>query len=404
MDIRLIKNDNDYNEALHAFKSLMLANPEVGSPERNRMEVLGLLLEKYEDEHFDFGNVDPVAAIRLVMDQKNLRPVNLSPYFGSRARVSEVLAGKRGLTLAMIRKLHKELGIPAEVLIEDPSNNMPDDSDLVWTAFPFSELIQRGWFSEYERVSKELSLHAEELVRGTILTFLSYCKTPVLARQGTYHLRGEAAAPDLYALAAWQARVVEKALQFPAPKSHYDPDASLLRRVAELSILDDGPVQAIILLQKYGIRTVIEPNFKKTYLDGGAILLNDESPVIGLTLRHDRLDNFWFTLLHELAHVVYHLPGTGHTFFDDNDAADETGLEHAADEATQEALIPNDRWDPERAKTLAHSPNNRSLQTWAFELKVSPAVLAGRIRYEHKNFKIYSSIVGNGIPSSLLVQ
>lgn len=402
MNLKVIKNELDYSEALKDLMSLMSSNPAMGSEERNNLEVLSVLIEQYEGMTFTFDTADPITVIRVVMDQKGLSSTDMVQYLGSKARVSEVLNKKRGLTLSMIRTLNKQLGIPAELLISDPQREILDTQDIDWTAFPLRELIKRGWFSEHKRVSLDMKLRAEELVRESIFKYLGFCQTPVLNRQGGYHMRSKDSSPDEYALAAWQARVVEKALTSPINVPTFEIDETVLRRVAELSILDDGPIQAIALLRMYGIRIVFEPNFEKTYLDGGAMLLLDDAPVIGLTLRYNRLDNFWFTLLHELAHVVYHLTNLRQAIFDDNDADADSDIEIEADRVSQEALIPTDRWDEFRATELANDPNIGKLKQWALELKINPAILAGRIRHDSKNYKIYSSVVGNRIPLMML--
>jgi HTH-type transcriptional regulator/antitoxin HigA len=95
-----------------------LFEAEPGTPEGDRLEILTTLVEAYEDEHYPIPSPDPIEAIRYYMESRGLVRRDLEPYIGSRARVSEVLNRKRPLTLTMIRRLHKELGIPADVLIE----------------------------------------------------------------------------------------------------------------------------------------------------------------------------------------------------------------------------------------------------------------------------------------------
>lgn len=115
MDIRPIKTEEDYQEALAEIDRLFDASP--GTPDGDRLEVLMTLVEIYEDEHYDLPAPDPVEAINYYMESRGLTRKDLEPYIGTRARVSEVLNRKRPLTLRMIRKLNAELGIPADVLI-----------------------------------------------------------------------------------------------------------------------------------------------------------------------------------------------------------------------------------------------------------------------------------------------
>ena len=91
-----------------------------------------------------------------------------------------------------------------------------------------------------------------------------------------------------------------------------------LREIAQLSRFEDGPRLAREVLAKHGIALVIVSHLPRTYLDGAALRLKDGQPVVGLTLRSDRIDNFWFCLLHELAHVGRHLDNNqGNAFVDD---------------------------------------------------------------------------------------
>jgi len=115
MDIKPIKSERDYRRALKALDRLMGAEPN--TPQGDALDVLATLVDKWEQEHFPIEAPDPVAAIRFAMEQRGLSRRDLEPLIGSRARVAEVLNRKRSLTLPMIRRLHQNLGIPAEVLI-----------------------------------------------------------------------------------------------------------------------------------------------------------------------------------------------------------------------------------------------------------------------------------------------
>lgn len=115
MEIAPIKTEADYDAALAEIAGLMEAAAD--TPEGDRLDVLVTLVEAFEARHYAIDPPDAIAAIRFRMEQQGLSRRDLEPYIGSRARVSEVLNGKRPLTLGMIRRLHEGLGIPAEVLI-----------------------------------------------------------------------------------------------------------------------------------------------------------------------------------------------------------------------------------------------------------------------------------------------
>jgi HTH-type transcriptional regulator/antitoxin HigA len=121
MDVKPIKNEEDYRATLREIESLMTAEP--GTPEGEKLDVLVTLVEAYERKHFPLDLPDPVEAIKFAMDQRGLTVKDLEPMVGRSNRVYEILNHKRPLTLKMIWKLHKELGIPAESLIKQPDES-----------------------------------------------------------------------------------------------------------------------------------------------------------------------------------------------------------------------------------------------------------------------------------------
>lgn len=117
MDIKPIKTEADYEAALAEIDQLWGA--EYGSVQGDKLDVLATLVEVYEEKHYSIPPPDPVEAILHYMESQELTRRDLEPYIGSRARVSEVLNRKRPLSLRMIRKLHEELGISADILVQN---------------------------------------------------------------------------------------------------------------------------------------------------------------------------------------------------------------------------------------------------------------------------------------------
>jgi len=115
MYIRPIRTEKDHQAALQEVDRLFSAS--ANTPEGDRLEVLTILIEAYEEKHHDIPWPDPIAAILYTVESRGLARRDLEPYIGSRARVSESLSRKHPLSIDMMRKLHTELGIPAEVLI-----------------------------------------------------------------------------------------------------------------------------------------------------------------------------------------------------------------------------------------------------------------------------------------------
>lgn len=121
MDIQPIHTEADYRAALRVVSDLIDLDPQRFTPEGDRLEILGLLVQAYEAEHYPIDPPDPIDAIKFRMEQQGLKPKDLEPMIGRRNRVYEILNRKRPLTLAMVWRLHTGLGIPAESLIRPPA-------------------------------------------------------------------------------------------------------------------------------------------------------------------------------------------------------------------------------------------------------------------------------------------
>ncbi|HWG33750.1 MAG TPA: hypothetical protein VN650_06250, partial [Gemmatimonadaceae bacterium] len=308
----MIRSRADYDEMRDELDRLLDLDPARGTPDRDRLDVLLVLLSDYEARTVAPPNVDPVDAILFRMDQLGLKPRDLEPYLGGRSRVSEVLGRKRPLSIAMIRALHEGLGIPAEALINaaSPPDDDPDAAAVQWERFPLKEMIARGWI-ESRRASTWTRDSSRKLLEPFFARAGSQLAASPLYRRST-HVRG-GKDMDEFALAAWTARVRQLAGE-RKPHRHYDgrsfrPDA--IKGLVQLSRLDEGPKLAQQWLADRGVIMVVEAHLPRTRLDGAAMRSDDGTPIIALTIRYDRLDNFWFTLLHECAHVLRHLTGKG---------------------------------------------------------------------------------------------
>lgn len=115
MEIRILKTEEDYQTALRRLEFIFDAPAD--SPDGDEAEILGMLIEKFEDEHYPIGDPDPIAAIKFRMEQMDLTRNDLAEIIGYKSRVSEIFSRKRKLSLEMIRRLHNELKIPYESLM-----------------------------------------------------------------------------------------------------------------------------------------------------------------------------------------------------------------------------------------------------------------------------------------------
>ena len=206
---------------------------------------------------------------------------------------------------------------------------------------------------------------------------------------------------DPYALQAWCWQILAAANSRP-PDAPYQPGAvtpEFLRETARLSASAQGPRKAQQFLAAHGIALAIVPHVPRTYLDGAALRLADGRPVVGLTLRYDRIDNFWFCLLHELAHVGRHLDGGSRTVFvDDHSLRPKTpgpadAQEAEADAWAEEALIPHAVWQASAVREVA---TTMAVINLAHNLGIHPAIVAGRVRHQRGNYRLLSQFVGSG--------
>ncbi len=157
--IKPIRTEADYKAALARIDELMDVEP--GSPEGEELDVLVDLVELYESKHEPMGYPSPLAAIEFRMEQGGLSPRDLVPFIGSRAKVSEVLSGKRAITMPMARALYEHLGIPADVLLREPGVSLGEPlADIVWSRFPLKAMAKLGWIPD----GPDLAEHAEEII------------------------------------------------------------------------------------------------------------------------------------------------------------------------------------------------------------------------------------------------
>ena len=393
--IRVIKTQDEYETAMTRLSALMDIDFETGSDAEAELELLALVIEAYERNKVAPVIPDPIDAILFKMDQQGLKPRDLVPMIGSISKVSEVLSRKRDLSLAMIRALYKGLGIPSEVIISNSSNigvDITSEPTCDYLKFPLKEMQERGCFSGFSKHITNLKDSAEELFTWFTQGISNHNSHALL--RAPMHQSG-AREMDDYALIAWRACVLKKAQDAELRTKYVGGVISddWLIDLAKLSRFETGPLLAQEYLADKGIALVIEPHFKKTYLDGAAMLLG-ETPVVALTLRHDRVDNFWFALIHELVHVSKHLTPEYAFILDNLDDKTRSSLEEQqADEGARNALIPPKMWMQSDVSITYDQDDAIRL---ADDLRIHPAIVAGRVRYETNNWRLLSRLIKEG--------
>ena len=371
MAIKPIRNSDDLQQAKVQLAALM-ARTDAGRISDD-IEIFSTLIEQFEQKHFTIEAPDAVTALKFRMEEKGLTARQLEPFIGSRARVSEVLTGKRHLSIDMIRSLHDGLGIPYEALLSKRRHTPEVSSPAL------------------ERLN-DLGIEIQD---RKVLAFITGLNgkgnaSPALLRKT--RTQRAALKTDQSALFLWQAAVLQKS---HSPAATYHPSKftyDALRKIARLSPKEQGPRRAISKLAELGISVVIMPALPGTFLDGAAMADKSGNPIIGLTLRHDRIDNFWYTLLHECAHVALHydhLVKEHAVFVDDMEIQSEDKVEREADDLAREALIPlailnQVTWGP--------NTSYEDLSSLVARARVHLSVVAGRWQRDHQNYKRFAKM------------
>ncbi|GEN29620.1 hypothetical protein HVA01_32660 [Halovibrio variabilis] len=259
--------------------------------------------------------------------------------------------------------------------------------NIDWALFPAKEMVKRGW------IKSKVGISAVEQVKKYFLSGGGHY-TPALHRK-KFHGENK---PNEYALLAWQARVLELAREEVGSGiiSEYDHKDNWLKELASLTQVENGPLAAKKFLAEKGIVLVIEKHLPGTYLDGAAMVLETGQPVVALTLRYDRLDNFWFVLFHELAHISLHIfDSLQMDYFDEEGDGEGEGdlIEREADEFALDALISNELWN---SCVSRFSMTPEAVRLDSERIGIHPSILAGRIRKESNNYRALSELLGHG--------
>lgn len=269
--------------------------------------------------------------------------------------------------------------------VEKPQNVA--DFEISLTPELLNDLRKRGWID----LPRSLAL-SEMLTRigAYVKDAEKYAQTNAL------HRRQLGAPPIGGALELWTARILNVAAEHRSRmKGKFNiADTSWLQSLVQLSIYPDGPRRAAEMLREHGIILVIESHLPKTLLDGAAFLLSSGIPVVALTLRHDRIDNFWFTLLHELGHVFMHFNRGLEDGFIDDDLGESriSAIEREADDFARNKFIPDEVWSN---SVVRFTRSENAILKFAGSLKIHPSIVAGRLRNE-RGYNLFSELVGAG--------
>jgi HTH-type transcriptional regulator/antitoxin HigA len=250
-------------------------------------------------------------------------------------------------------------------------------------------MVNRGWINRLRDNSKKA---VEDTVKG----FIQEAGLQFGAASFRRTVYGDAQSPSTrYALYAWLARVIQRSRTSRSKLGTFRQEilsTDFLKQLAQMSWSARGPLMAVEFLEQNGISVIIEPHLNGTLLDGAALKDSDGTPIIALTLRFDRIDNFWFTLLHEVSHIWKHVTAED-AFLDDLNSSSEDRRESEANRLASDALIPRILW---RRSDAFITQSRDAINSLAKDLRIHPAIIVGRLRKETGNYSLYPDLVGQG--------
>lgn len=340
----------------------------------------------------DRAGDDPGAFLIVARIIKGLSQKELARKLGLREQAIQRWETERyrSISLSNYQKVAQTLGVRWQLKMAPSSDPWPPFYDV--KRDDVSKVLRhardQGWLRDSDK--------SDENAVATLVRYIgdhvTRYGTPSLLRTG---LNVKDLTQD-WPLLAWKAHVTRRAEVIIADQKprFRVANVSWLLELVRLSRYSDGPARASQLLLENGVVLIAEPQISGMSVDGAAFVV-DDVPVIALTLRRDTLDNFWFTLLHEVAHVIlHHRTGLSAGFFDDVSVVELDEFEREANEFARNIIVPDEIWKRSPAR-IAKTPE--PIETLANQLRIDPAILYGRIRMERENYAIFSDKIGRGV-------
>lgn len=413
----MITNEKQYRSTraqMARFEEALAALDVIGQPQlppvllKAQREALTSQLEELREEadlydRLRAGQVTSFAAESLadlpdILIQariaRGLSQRELGQYMGVKEQQIQRYEAERYRTASLDRLVEVSDALGVQIakraeLVGDPAMGSLDPN--AWQAFPVAEMYKRGWFEDFAGSLADARKAASQLVPAFLRGTHGLSAAPALHRKS---VRASGQVHEA-AIIAWEARVRRLADRDP-PQERFEParlDDAWVAGLVALTLGPDGPVRTVEYLRCVGIALVVEKHLPSTLLDGAALATLEGYVIVALTLRHDRLDNFWFTLFHEIGHLRFHI-GQGYaSIFDDTEAPAVSDIEAEADLFAQEALLPAEKW---ALGVSRFTRTEQAVRTDAKRFGVGPAIIAGRVRREAHDYTLLSDLVGNG--------
>lgn len=338
----------------------------------------------------------------------NFSQIDFAKMIGfSRTQLNEIIKGKRNINADLALLLEKTLGIDAEYWMEAQKNYDLDKARIeakhkeqleaieVWNVA--KEFIPTSFYKK-EKILSGNPLHDNKIVRD-IYGVANLDQLAVMKLQPVYtrFKKSTKLKTDVVNIMGWVKLVQYKAKQVIVPPFNQEDKEQLVSELRAILLKNEDVLTKIqSKLHEYGIKLIYQTKGEKTPVDGVSFW-SEGNPAIGMTLRHNRLDNFAFTLFHELGHIYEHLINNKNAEFIDLDIKNEeeeyknSTEEKEANTFAQNSLIDKKEWE-EFCENLEFKNNDASINAFAKQSKIHPAIVRGRICYTLNDYKSFSSI------------
>ena len=334
--------------------------------------------------------------IKEQMEYRHWTQEDLSEITGlSLKHVNKIVQDKQPLTLEVAKLLGEIFNTSPQFWLNldtsyrlwlteerQPAEIEADLKGMIYERMPIKDMLTKGWLKPFKNI-EELKKQVLEYWGWSDLDFskLDQEYLPCLPRRSEAFNQYNAS----YAI-TWYRKATIEASRFKAPVYHKEALESLYEQLHRYTIMDNGIARFLEKLNETGVIFFVLPHLQKTYLDGAAFLL-DQTPVIVYTGRYKRLDNFWFTLAHEIAHVLLHLNAKTPFVLDDLKDGEINEIENEAN-ALAGKQLKHDQIMEQLSDNL-HYLTTAHIDVCSAALEIHPAIITGKLAYEKKfSFKI----------------
>ena len=337
-----------------------------------------------------FRPVTPGEILKEELDARGWTQSDLAEILGRPIQaVNEIISGRKAIIPATAVELSRAIGTSPEFWLnlesayrldllhhEGKNNEQIARRAKVYSRVPVKEIAKKGWIKK----SEDLDIIEREVCR--LLEIDSVDDKPALAIAARKSDPYGALSPGQVAWACRARQIARRKKVKPFDRRKFNAQVA---RLPELSVDDDGVAQVPKAFANLGVRLVVVEHLPQTYIDGAAFWLDPKSPVVALSLRYDRIDCFWFTLMHELAHIKKNGKHAGH--LDKNLVGpsaeareDKPKEEQEADDQACEWLVPPDEVDAFVAETKPYF-SKTAITAFAERMGVHPGIVVGRLQY-----------------------